>query len=192
MKFRRWNMYHRGLRFLRKFASERGSISVLTMGLFLILLLMALILTDISSIYLAKRSLTLATETAVQRGMQNLDANQYYSGEYNATQMLKNSLSSGETDPGIPIDCSQGERDASEVFYTWTSRESSLTRENVRTMGMSNFQCDGFQIYIESRAIAQIPIPIPFINIREVGIGSHAGAVGERATTNNYYGFDIG
>jgi hypothetical protein len=45
---------------------------------------------------------------------------------------------------------------------------------------------------METAAIAQIPIPIPFINQDEVAIHSFAGAVGERAKTNNYYGFDIG
>jgi len=70
--------------------SEDRSVSVLTIGLFVILLATTLILTDISSIYLAKRSLSQATEAAVQRGMKNLDAESYYSGEYNLNRLFGN------------------------------------------------------------------------------------------------------
>jgi hypothetical protein len=185
-------MYHRGLNSLKKLSSERGSISILVIGLFLILLLLIMILTDISSIYLSKRSLTLATEAAVQRGMQNLDSDQYYSGEYNLTRLLENTLMESEEDPGIPIDCAQGESDANEVISNWSSLGNSVSRVGMSDLAISNFECDGYQIYLETSALAQIPIPIPFIKLEQVNIYSHAGAVGERAETNNYYGLDIG
>jgi hypothetical protein len=54
------------------------------------------------------------------------------------------------------------------------------------------FDCDGFQIYIETTAVATLPIPVPILNFREVAIHSYAGVVGERAKTNNFYGLDIG
>jgi hypothetical protein len=172
--------------------NEKGSISVLTVGLFLLLLSTSLILTDISSIYLAKRSLSLATEAAVQRGMKNLDETAYYSGEYNFNQLLVNSFGQAESDPGIPINCEKGLQDIQEVLSGWQTRGAASVRENVDQLILTNFECDGFQIYIESAAIARIPLPIPFINLSEVAIYSYAGAVGERAETNNYYGFDIG
>jgi hypothetical protein len=62
----------------------------------------------------------------------------------------------------------------------------------MNSVALSDFRCDGFQIYLESSATAILPIPIPFIDISEVSLSSYAGAVGERAETNNYYGFDIG
>lgn len=178
---------------LRRFTrDERGSISVLTIGLFIVLLTTAMALTDITSIYLAKRSLSSATEAALQNGMKNLDAQSYYSGEYNLNQLLASSLGAGETDPGIPIDCEAGLRDVREVLTAWQVRGAASIRENVDSLRLTDFQCDGFQIYIESSAMARIPLPIPFINLDEVPIYSYAGAVGERAETNNYYGFDIG
>jgi hypothetical protein len=178
--------------FQRLRSEERGSISVITIGLFLITLTTCLILTNISSIYLAKRSLSLATEAALQRGMKNLDEAAYYSGEYNLTQLLHNSLGGGESDPGIPINCESGYQDIQEVLQGWQSRGAASVRENVDGLRLTNFECDGFQIYIESAGIVRIPIRIPFINIDEVAIHSFAGAIGERAETNNYYGFDIG
>lgn len=176
-----------------RFAKEEdGSISILTVGLFTIVLTTSLILTDISSIYLAKRSLSLATEAALQRGMKNLDEESYYSGEYNFNQLLVNSFGEAEVDPGIPINCDAGLRDVREVLDGWQFRGAASVRENVEKLTLRNFECDGYQIYIESAAIARIPIPIPFINLDEVEIYSFAGAIGERAETNNYYGFDIG
>jgi len=178
--------------FQRLRSDEKGSISVITIGLFLITLTTCLILTNISSVYLAKRSLSLATEAALQRGMKNLDETAYYSGEYNLTQLLQNSLGGAESDPGIPINCESGLQDIQEVLQGWQSRGAASIRENVGGLRLTNFECDGFQIYIESAGIARIPIRIPFINIDEVAIHSFAGAIGERAETNNYYGFDIG
>lgn len=172
--------------------SDRGSISVLTIGLFVILLFTALILTNISSIYLAKRSLSLTSEAAVQYGMKNLDSKSYYSGEYNLNQLLVNSLGQAEVDPGIPIDCDAGLDDVRKVLSDWQREGAASTRANVVQIVLTDFQCDGFKIYIESSAIVQIPVPLPFIHLDQVEIRTHAGAIGERAETNNYYGFDIG
>lgn len=163
---------------------------MLIFGLFILLLSTALVLTDISAIYLAKRSLTLATEAAVQRSLKNLDAESYYSGEYNALQLARNLVGNGEEDPGIPIDCQAGVRDAEEILDDWESTNS--TRVNLDQLQLTDFQCDGFQVYIESSAVARIPIPLPFFRLDEVLIRSHAGAIGERAETNNFSGFDIG
>jgi hypothetical protein len=175
----------------RLIRTEDGSISVLTIGLFTILLTSALILSNISAVYLAKRTLILASEAAVQRGSKNLDQAAYYSGEYNITEFLQGLLGLGEEDPGIPIDCNAGLRDARELLDNWQGRERSVTRAGVSGMRLTNFQCDGFQIYLESSAIVQLPFPLAFIGIREVEINSSAGGIGERSETNNYYGIDI-
>lgn len=171
------------------FQLNDGSVSVITIGLFVILLSTALVLTDISAIYLAKRSLTHATEAAVQRGMKNLDSQSYYSGEYNLTQLLQNSIGSAESDPGIPIDCSKGLSDAREVLANWSSTESS--RINLREITLVDFKCDGYEIYIESSARADLPFSTPFVEFKSVALSTSVGAIGERAETNNYSGFDI-
>lgn len=59
-------------------------------------------------------------------------------------------------------------------------------------MKLTHFQCDGFQIYLESEAVVKIPFPLPIFGIDEVQIRSSAGGIGERSETNNYYGIDIG
>lgn len=179
-------MYLHGLK--RRLSSERGSISILTIGLFSIVLVTALILTDISSIYLAKRSLTLATEAAAQRGVKNLDQEAYYQGEFNSIQMGLTIAGFGEEDPGIPIDCDAGGRDASEVLAGW----SDYTVGVGERIELISFECDGFQILLRTSQRVQLPIPIPFIDIREVRIESTVSSIGERAKSNNYSGIDIG
>jgi hypothetical protein len=177
---------------LKYVQSERGSISVLTIGLFSILLTSALILSNVTTVYLAKRSLIIASEAAVQRGAKNLDQAAYYSGEYNLMEFIQGLLGAGEEDPGIPIDCSAGLRDARELISNWNGQDKTIVRSGISEMQLRDFQCDGFQIYLESSAIVELPFPFAFIGIEEVEINSSAGGLGERSETNNYYGVDIG
>jgi hypothetical protein len=186
-------MYLPGLKNLRDvLTSEEGSISVLIIGLFSILLSTTLILTDISTVYLAKRTLSLASEAAVQRGGKNLDQGAYYQGEYNLNEALRGALGDGVTDPGIPIDCEKGLRDAQETLKTWQGRDLKSSRRSMSAISLANFQCDGFEIYLESTATVTLPFPIPFIRLREVQIHTFAGGLNERSESNNYYGLDIG
>lgn len=176
----------------RMYSSERGSISILTFGLFGIVLLTALILTNVSAIYLAKRTLSLATEAAVQQGVKNLDMPSYYTGENNLSRTALTFLGLGEDDPGIPIDCGAGSRDAEMVIDSWSNRDSDSHTKNLSSIQISAISCDGFQMEISTTASVVIPIPIPFINLEEIGIQSRASAIPERADSNNYMGLDIG
>ena len=72
------------LRSLRKkISSERGSISVVVIGLFLITVASLMVMTDVSALIVAKRSLVQATEAAAQRGVHTLDKSEYYQGKGN-------------------------------------------------------------------------------------------------------------
>lgn len=195
----RWNLSLPGLsvvklaqKLFRKARGERGSISILTFGLFSVVLITALTLTNISAVYIAKRTLTLATEAAAQQGAKNLDMDAYYKGEFNLTRVPLTLLGLGEKDPGIPIDCSAGSRDAATVLNSWESRDISSHTKNLILIEIDEIACDGYEISISARAKVKIPIPIPFINIEYLEIQSRASAIPERAETNNYMGFDFG
>lgn len=180
-------MYHHGHNkmkpHLRRFCSEeKGSISLLVIGLFIVLMTTSLLLTDISSIYLAKRSLSIATEAAVQRGLMNLNESAYYVGEYNTLKFVTNLIGEAERDSGIPIDCQAGLSDAEEVMRDWHKTLSS--RANLEQLQIEDFQCDGYRVNIETSAIARIPISLPFIYSNRILIRTHAGAYGKRAVTN--------
>lgn len=173
-------MYHRGLRALRSFlGNERGSISILTIGLFAILLATSLILTDISSIYLAKRSLTATAEAAAQRGVSNLDLKAYYTGEYNLSRAATN-LFAPEQDPGIPINCDEGRVDAIEVITGWEEIADGLSRPELGDISLTDFQCDGYQVALSLSAEAKLPIPIPFLGVDGIELHSSASSIGER------------
>ena len=160
--------------------NDRGSLSLLIFSLFILTLFTLLILTDISSIYLAKRSLTQITEAAAQRGASHLDTAKYYSSTYTIKNLASNILNGGEEDPGIPIDCQNATRDARETLNDWTSLGSAIIRDNLKDTSILEISCDGFQISLITTAVAKIPFVLPFTGISEVRITSRVGIFDER------------
>lgn len=176
-------------RFLR---DERGSLSLLTMSLFVTSLIVIAILTDISSVYLAKRSLTQATEAAAQRGSRNLDLEKYYRGEYNVKRFLIGLSGEDEKDPGIPINCSLGEKDALNTLRDWSASGPSVMRKNMSHISLIDSSCDGYELTLQTSSEVALPFVIPFIGVDMVRIYSSVGSIDERKITSNYYGFNIG
>jgi Flp pilus assembly protein TadG len=178
---------------IRKVIKEdRGSISLVIMGLFLITVVTIAILTDISSVYLAKRSLTQATEAAAQRGARNLNVDAYYRGEYNATKALLALSGYSESDPGIPIDCEKGKEDAIRTLADWSSAGTSVMRQNLGVINLQYISCDGFRISLTTSSTVSLPFSIPLTGISKAEITARVGSVDERKTTSNYYGIDVG
>ena len=177
---------------MRRFVrDERGSLSLLTMSLFVASLIVIAILTDVSSVYLAKRSLTQATEAAAQRGSRNLDLEKYYRGEYNVKRFLIGLTGEGEKDPGIPIDCSLGEKDAINALRDWSAGGPSFVRRNMSHISLLATSCDGYQLALQTSSEVALPFVIPFIGIDVVRIYSSVGSIDERKITSNYYGVNI-
>jgi Flp pilus assembly protein TadG len=171
---------------------DRGSISLIVMALFMLTMVTTAILSDISSIYFAKRSLTQATEAAAQRAVRNLDLAAYYRGEYNSTRSLLSLAGYGESDPGIPIDCTKGELDARSALSDWSAAGRTVMRSNLGAINLEKLSCDGYRFALTTSSTAALPFLFPFINISKVRITSTVGSVDERKSTSNYYGVDIG
>ena len=159
-------------------------------------LIVLVILTNISSIYLAKRALTQASEAAVQRGVRNLDLQMYYQSDYNFWQFAWNLTGEGETDPGIPIDCQKGRDDALSAMAKWMqlseSKETANGRENLEDIRVNRVECDGYQLTISTSADVRLPFLLPFINLDYVEISTTVASIAQRRITTNYYGIDIG
>ena len=159
-------------------------------------LIVLVILTNISSIYLAKRALTQASEAAVQRGVRNLDLQMYYQSDYNFWQFAWNLTGEGETDPGIPIDCQKGRDDALSAMEKWMqlseSKETANGRENLEDIRVNRVECDGYQLSISTSADVRLPFLLPFINLDYVEISTTVASIAQRRITTNYYGIDIG
>jgi len=166
------------------------------MSLFMSTLIVLVILTNISSIYLAKRALTQASEAAVQRGVRNLDLQRYYQSDYNFWQFAWNLTGEGETDPGIPIDCQKGRDDALSAMEKWMqlseSKETANGRENLEGIRVNRVECDGYQLTISTSADVRLPFLLPFINLDYVEISTTVASIAQRRITTNYYGIDIG
>jgi len=166
------------------------------MSLFMSTLIVLVILTNISSIYLAKRALTQASEAAVQRGVRNLDLQMYYQSDYNFWQFAWNLTGEGETDPGIPIDCQKGRDDALSAMAKWMqlseSKETANGRENLEDIKVNRVECDGYQLTISTSADVRLPFLLPFINLDYVEISTTVASIAQRRITTNYYGIDIG
>ena len=60
---------------------ERGSLSVVIIGLFFITVAFLMVMSDVATVLVAKRSLAQATEAAAQRGVHTLDKSAYYTGK---------------------------------------------------------------------------------------------------------------
>ena len=159
-------------------------------------LIVLVILTNISSIYLAKRALTQASEAAVQRGVRNLDLQTYYQSDYNFWQFAWNLTGEGETDPGIPIDCQKGRDDALSAMEKWMqlseSKETANGRENLEDIRVNRVECDGYQLTISTSADVRLPFLLPFINLDYIEISTTVASIAQRRITTNYYGIDIG
>lgn len=166
------------------------------MSLFMSTLIVLVILTNISSIYLAKKALTQASEAAVQRGVRNLDLQTYYQSDYNFWQFAWNLTGEGETDPGIPIDCQKGRHDALSAMAKWMqlseSKEISNGREILEDIKVDRVECDGYQLTISTSADVRLPFLLPFINLDYVEISTTVASIAQRRITTNYYGIDIG
>ena len=169
-----------------KSKDEEGSISLLIIGLFLLTLSTILVITDISSIAIAQRSLVQASEAAVQRGVQNLDLKNYYTGK---GTMLSGVLNNNEVP--IPIECSSASSAINEELHHWISSNASLARREIRDIWMNEFNCDGISISISTSAFAIIPIQIPFINLKNIELHTSVGATNTRSKGLYLFGVRI-
>ena len=162
------------------FRDDKGSISLLVITLFLVTVTTSLVVTDIASVAIAKRSLTQVTEAAAQRGVRNLDLSAYYSGEFDLTTMASNLFGVGPKDPGVPIDCSKALGDAQGALADWSSGDKSLRRTEITSLRISKIDCDGFGIQLVTSATVQLPIVIPLLKMDKVQITSRVSTTNSR------------
>ena len=175
----------------RAIPDDRGSISVLVGGLFLITIALLIIMTNIAEVALAKRSLTQATEAAAQRGVSNLDKGAYYQGEFDEITMAANILSLGPGDPGIPIDCAAAQADVLEGLRDWASGDPSLTRVDLSDIRIDQLTCDGFGIELTMRAQVTLPLVLPIIGRQMIEITSTVGTTNVRQEGFYLFGMRI-
>ena len=166
---------------------EEGSISVLVFGLLAVVLLSSVVLTDISSIIVAHRSLVQATESAAQSAAHALDLDTYYQGKHSALSFLISDAS-----PVIPIDCEAASNRASESLAD-ISRNSSqkLLRPELDKIQITNFQCNGTEVLVTTSAKAWLPISLSFFSFESVDLSASAGTTSVKKRAFSIFGINL-
>ena len=171
----------------QKFQSEEGSISVLVFGLFAVVLLSSVVLTDISSIIVAHRSLVQATESAAQSAAHALDLDTYYQGKHSALSFLISDAS-----PIIPIDCEAAGNRASETLADILRNSSQkLLRPELDKIQITNFQCNGTEVLVTTSAKAWLPISLSFFSFESVDLSASAGTTSVKKRAFSIFGINL-
>jgi len=199
----------------RRLKNEDGSISVLVFGLFAVVLLSGVVLTDISAIFVAQRSLVQATESAAQSAAHALDLDTYYQGKHSALSILVSDAS-----PVIPIDCqaarsranetladiastsnrnyggsgsqssSSGSQSSSSGFLA-TGSSNQLLRRELSNIHISEFQCNGTEVLITTSAKAWLPISLSLFSFESVDLSASAGTTSVKKRVLSIFGINF-
>ena len=148
-----------------KAKQEQGSISVLTLGLFLMTITFATLMTDIASIAIAKRSLIQASEAAVVRAVQSLDKSAYYQSN---------------TSIVIPIDCSMARMKVIQELGLWMQNGAQMLRPELEEIAFVDFYCLDNVVRINTTAKAKLPFRLPNSSLVNVEIHARVGAQSRR------------
>ena len=187
--------------------TDDGSISVLVFGLFAVVLLSGVVLTDISAVIVAQRSLVHATESSAQSAAHALDLDTYYQGKHSALSFLVSDAS-----PVIPIDCKAASTRASEtladianttnrnygsssqptgVRQVFSSSNKELLRREVGDVHISEFQCNGTEVLITTSAKAWLPISLSLFSFESVDLSASAGTTSVKKRVFSIFGINL-
>ena len=165
-RMRRNGAQRRELLFERRaIERESGSISVLTIGLFLLTVALLVIITDIGSVIVAKRSLIHMTESAGIRATHQLDLEEYYRG-----------VASVE----IPINCEMALASIKDELGQWATSNSEMKRRELTRVELLDFSCNGNRIELTTLAQAKLPFPLPGATLPYVELHATVGVESNR------------
>ena len=161
-----------------KLRNERGSLSVVIIGLFVLTVASLMVMTDIATVMVAKRSLTQATEAAAMRGVHTLDRDSYYTGKGTmATTPL--ALINKRDHPAIPIDCNQAVLDMMLELHNWSTDASSMKRQELQGIVLTDFICDGTSVEISTFATVKFPFMVPFTSQSSASLKASAASTNQ-------------
>jgi hypothetical protein len=166
---------------------DRGSISVITIALFLITISLVMITTNIATVTVAKRILTQSAESVAQRGAHYLDQKAYYTGKFNVITMVQNVFGKGPEDPGIPIDCVAAQNGIAEAISDLARESTLLIDKGAHNLQVLEISCDGRDLRVALQAEVDLPFQLPFLNLRSVTLTSSATTFNQR--NNGFYLF---
>ena len=172
----------------KRLTDESGSLSVVIIGLFIITVASLMVMSDIASVFVAKRSLVQATEAAAQRGVHTLDESAYYVGKGN---MFTAPLAALTARPhrSIPIDCDRAVFNVMLELHNWSNDEGAMKRNELKGIVLTDLQCDGTSIEISTYAEVVFPFRVPFTRMDSAFLTASAGTTNE--VQEGFYLFGI-
>ena len=152
---------------------ESGSLSVLIIGLFILTVALIMVMTNVSSLVLAKKALTQKTEFLAQQGAQEIDLEAYYTGTGGLLPYVAEKLFVDQTDPGIPLDCKNA---TSRVI----NASSAINDPRLKNFELVSYQCSGGTTYVETKADAVLPYDFGIFQLIDPVIHGYASSAPER------------
>jgi Tfp pilus assembly protein PilX len=178
------------LKLYRRLSSEKGSISVVVIGLFVITVASLMVMTDVSALVVAKRSLVQATEAAAQRGVHTLDKSEYYQGK-GAVFTAPMAIATDREHPRIPIDCERGGLGVLLELNSWSNDQSDMKLRQLKGIELINFSCDGTSLEISTRSEMKLPFKVPFTTTDSVFLTATAGTTNKVQEGFYVFGFRV-
>jgi ABC-type multidrug transport system permease subunit len=177
-------------KFIRRAKDDSGSLSVIVIGLFVITVASLMVMTDIATIMVAKRSLAQATEAAAQRGVHTLDRSAYYQGKGTIfTAPL--AIATQREHPVIPIDCEKGGAEVLLELNSWSNDDSDMKHRFLKQIELTSFECDGQNLVIQSQSEVELPFKVPFSSTTSVILQASAGVTNQVQEGFYLFGFRI-
>ena len=177
-------------KFIRRAKDDSGSLSVIAIGLFVITVASLMVMTDIATIMVAKRSLAQATEAAAQRGVHTLDRSAYYQGKGTIfTAPL--AIATQREHPVIPIDCEKGGAEVLLELNSWSNDDSDMKHRYLKEIELTSFECDGQNLVIQSQSEVELPFKVPFSSTTSVILQASAGVTNQVQEGFYLFGFRI-
>jgi hypothetical protein len=165
-------------RFRKTIENESGSLSVVVIGLFIVTAASLMVMTDIATIMVAKRSLTQATEAAAQRGVHTLDKSTYYQGK-GTIFTIPLAIARKREHSDIPIDCEIGGTEVILELESWSNDSSNMKLRHLKDIQLTGFECDGRNLEIQTRSEVELPFKVPFSSTTSVFLQASAGVTNQ-------------
>ena len=158
----------------RKFArDERGSISILIIGLFIAALSALMVITDLAVVATSKRALDHATEAAAMKAVRTLNEAEYYKGKHTLLTGLWESIVGGTyADNRVPIDCEKGLSEVRNEMNSWQLTNTNLKTVQIKSYKLESYRCTFDLVHLETSAVVKLPFPAPFTNLDQVDVNS--------------------
>jgi hypothetical protein len=157
---------------------ENGSLSVVIIGLFFITVASLMVMSDVATVLVAKRSLAQATEAAAQRGVHTLDKASYYTGKGNMLTAPIALITHRDHSP-IPIDCDRAVIDVMLELHNWSNDDGSMKRHELQGIVLTDFNCDGTTLEISTYAEVKFPFTVPFSTMDSANLTSTVGTTNQ-------------